>query len=95
MIKQSAVSVVLVLLALVWWAKGGFGGLFEGFSSNPATQIQLAASSGYYPFWQINGFQYRYPYYHYQMPYYAYHPSYSKHYDFVSYPKPRGYYKYI
>jgi len=69
----------------------------EGMSSSRGTFIQLAAASGYYPFWRY-GYGYRYPYYRYMMPYYDYtseRGGRSKGWggsSNITYPKPHGYY---
>lgn len=60
--------------------------LKEGWGTSPATMIQLASSSGYYPYWRY-GFGYRYPYYRYRYPYNTYYPM-------GYYPLPYGQYKY-
>lgn len=64
----------------------------ESFATSPATLIQLAASSGYYPFWRY-GYGYMWPYYRYLYPYYGNHPTYSSYYRDAQYPRPAGWYK--
>lgn len=58
----------------------------ENWGTSPGTLIQLASSSGYYPYWRY-GFGYRYPYYRYRYPFYSYYPM-------GYYPLPHGKYKY-
>lgn len=79
---------VLIAAAALWLLLGKR----ESFATGPATQIQLAASSGYYPFWRY-GYGYRWPYYRYIYPYYANHPSYTSYYQRGHYPRPHGWYQ--
>ena len=64
-------------------------GLIEGWATSPGTLIQLASSSGYYPFWRY-GYGYRYPYYRFMYPY----NGYSRYYRHRRWPKPYGHYMY-
>jgi hypothetical protein len=80
------IIVAAFVLYLLFSKRENFGG------TSPATLIQLAASSGYYPFWRY-GYGYRWPYYRYIYPYYANHPSYTSYYKRGMYPRPYGWYQ--
>ena len=92
MIQSSRVYIlgVLGVLGFVILAKLLFGNIMEGWGTSPATMIQLAAGSSYYPYWRT-GFQYRYPYYRYMYPYPTYRQSLitRRH-----WPRPYGVYRY-
>lgn len=85
--KLGLIHLAIVALVLYW-----LFGKREGFATSPGTLIQLAASSGYYPFWRY-GYGYRWPYYRYIYPYYANHPSYTSYYQQGMYPRPYGWYQ--
>ena len=73
---------VILMIAFYMYMKP----TIEGWATSPGTLIQLAASSGYYPYYRY-GFGYRYPYYRYRYPYYSYYPM-------GYYPMRYGKYKY-
>lgn len=73
----------IVFLFVLWKF---LGNKKEGWGTSPATLIQLASSSGYYPY-QRYGFGYNYPRYRYRYPYYSSYPM-------GYYPLPYGKYKY-
>jgi hypothetical protein len=73
----------IIALLFLWKI---FGGNREGWATSPATMIQLASSSGYYPYYRY-GFGYQYPYYRYRYPFHTYYPM-------GYYPLPYGKYKY-
>ncbi len=78
---------VVIMLAQV------FGVGIEGWGTSPATMIQLASSSGYYPFWRY-GYGYRYPYYRYIYPYQGCDGTYQGKAARGHWPSPHGTYKY-
>ena len=80
--KNPLIVAVAVILLLVLYK----GNLKEGWGTSPATLIQLASSSGYYPYWRY-GFGYKYPNYRFRYPYHSYYPM-------GYYPIPYGNYKY-
>lgn len=79
---------VLIAAAALWLLYGKK----ERFATSPATQIQLAASSGYYPFWRY-GHGYRWPYYRFIYPYYANYGTSTDYYTRGHYPRPHGWYQ--
>lgn len=90
---MTLLKVGLLLIGVLVFAQLIGNGLIEGWGTSPSTLIQLAAGSGYYPFWQY-GYGYRYPYYRYIYPYHGAHPTYLGNLGRVGWPKPYGFYKY-
>lgn len=82
-----------VLLLAIYVFSKYFMPTMEGWATSPATMIQLAAGSGYYPFWRY-GYGYRYPYYRYIYPYHGAHPTYLGALGNKGWPRPYGFYKY-
>jgi len=79
---------VVIFLAAWWLIKTGvenFGG------TSPGVYDQLAAGSGYYPWWRYQ-WAYNWPYYRFIYPYYANFPTYANFYRRGTYPKPWGWY---
>ena len=83
----------LIIMFLVALFLGKWFGLIEGWASSPATMIQLASSSGYYPFWRY-GYGYRYPYYRFMYPYNEQNPTYGGMTEYRSWPRPYGSFSY-
>ena len=81
--NQKNLFVGIIVLFVLWKL---FGKNVENWGTSPATLIQLASSSGYYPYYRY-GFGYNYPYYRYRYPFYTYYPM-------GYYPLPYGKYKY-
>lgn len=87
MLKTATVIKIALALLVIWLFVGGASNRSEGFGgTGPATYIQLASSSGYYPYWRY-GYGYMWPYWRYVYPY----PEYGQHYN---YPKPYGFYNF-
>lgn len=80
------ILVAFVMIVFLKSQNGVNGDVKENWGSSPATLIQLASSSGYYPYYRY-GFGYRFPNYRYRYPYYSYYPM-------GYYPLPYGKYKY-
>jgi hypothetical protein len=73
----------IIALIILWKI---LSNIREPYGTSPATMIQLASSSGYYPYSRY-GFGYQYPYYRYRYPFHTYYPM-------GYYPLPYGKYKY-
>lgn len=81
--NSNLILVVFVVLSVMAYS---LSPKVENWGTSPATLIQLASNSGYYPYYR-HGYGYNYPYYRYRYPYQLYYPM-------GYYPMPYGHYKY-
>lgn len=86
--KHALLIAILAILFIVFNQD-----LVENWATSPGTMIQLASSSGHYPFWRF-GYGYRWPYYRFMYPWYGYMPGYSSYSQYAHWPRPNHYYKY-
>jgi hypothetical protein len=88
MLSQPKYIIGIIIVVIFLWKilSNMKNGTREGWGTSPATMIQLASSSGYYPYYRY-GFGYQYPYYRYRYPFHTYYPM-------GYYPLPYGKYKY-
>lgn len=79
-------NLILLLFVVLSGMAHALAPKIENWGTSPATLIQLASNSGYYPYYR-QGFGHQYPYYRYRYPY-------NLHYPMGYYPMPYGHYKY-